>query len=237
VTWTSSQKSLSARVKKQKENNMKISKLQIAIIAAALAGAMSVKATVVDYVSAASGPPLIYVTDSGTLGSQFTVSSSVTVSEAGVWDYLSDGLVDSHEVGVWDSVGTLLDTATVAAGTVDPLMDGFRWAALATSLTLNPGQTYYVGAYYPTAPNNAPNASDYIAAGSQTVNPPFTYVGNAYNGDNGFDANGLRTAGGLQGFFGPDLAVPEPTTMIAGALLLLPFGASTIRILRKNRKA
>jgi hypothetical protein len=31
--------------------------------------------------------------------------------------------------------------------------------------------------------------------------------------------------------------VPEPTTMIAGALLLLPFGASTIRILRKNRTA
>jgi hypothetical protein len=33
------------------------------------------------------------------------------------------------------------------------------------------------------------------------------------------------------------LAVPEPTTMIAGALLLLPFGASTLRILRKNRTA
>lgn len=31
--------------------------------------------------------------------------------------------------------------------------------------------------------------------------------------------------------------VPEPTTMIAGALLLLPFGASTLRILRKNRVA
>jgi hypothetical protein len=31
--------------------------------------------------------------------------------------------------------------------------------------------------------------------------------------------------------------VPEPTTIIAGALLLLPFGASTLRILRKNRAA
>jgi hypothetical protein len=31
--------------------------------------------------------------------------------------------------------------------------------------------------------------------------------------------------------------VPEPTTIIAGALLLLPFGASTIRILRRNRTA
>jgi hypothetical protein len=31
--------------------------------------------------------------------------------------------------------------------------------------------------------------------------------------------------------------VPEPTTIIAGALLLLPFGASTIRFIRKNRAA
>jgi hypothetical protein len=34
-----------------------------------------------------------------------------------------------------------------------------------------------------------------------------------------------------------DQTVPEPTTMVAGALLLLPFGASTLRMLRKNRKA
>jgi type VI secretion system secreted protein VgrG len=31
--------------------------------------------------------------------------------------------------------------------------------------------------------------------------------------------------------------VPEPTTMIAGALLLLPFGASTLRRMRKTRTA
>ena len=31
--------------------------------------------------------------------------------------------------------------------------------------------------------------------------------------------------------------VPEPTTMRAGALLLLPFGLSTFRRMRKNRKA
>jgi len=32
-------------------------------------------------------------------------------------------------------------------------------------------------------------------------------------------------------------SVPEPTTMIAGALLLLPFGASTLRILRRRQTA
>ena len=30
-------------------------------------------------------------------------------------------------------------------------------------------------------------------------------------------------------------AVPEPTTVVAGALLLLPFGMSTLRILRKSK--
>lgn len=30
-------------------------------------------------------------------------------------------------------------------------------------------------------------------------------------------------------------AVPEPSTVVAGALLLLPFGISTLRILRKNK--
>jgi hypothetical protein len=44
--------------------------------------------------------------------------------------------------------------------------------------------------------------------------------------------------GGWFGLRTQDLTiVPEPTTMIAGALLLLPFGASTLRILRKNRAA
>lgn len=41
----------------------------------------------------------------------------------------------------------------------------------------------------------------------------------------------ILLASGLPQGFTP---VPEPTTMIAGALMLLPFGASTIRILRRK---
>jgi hypothetical protein len=33
------------------------------------------------------------------------------------------------------------------------------------------------------------------------------------------------------------MTVPEPTTILAGALLLLPFGWSTVRIMRRNRAA
>jgi hypothetical protein len=33
----------------------------------------------------------------------------------------------------------------------------------------------------------------------------------------------------------PSSVVPEPSTIIAGALLLLPFGVSTLRILRRKK--
>jgi len=45
--------------------------------------------------------------------------------------------------------------------------------------------------------------------------------------------------GGRVEFNGTDnvSAVPEPSTVISGVLMLLPFGASTLRILRRNRVA
>jgi hypothetical protein len=41
----------------------------------------------------------------------------------------------------------------------------------------------------------------------------------------------------VQSLIGPPSAVPEPSTIIAGALLLLPFGISSLRMLRKSRAA
>jgi len=55
---------------------------------------------------------------------------------------------------------------------------------------------------------------------------------------NGNGAYGVVALNLHDGIYQPQLAqVPEPTTMIAAALLLLPFGASTLRILRRNRVA
>jgi hypothetical protein len=57
------------------------------------------------------------------------------------------------------------------------------------------------------------------------------YIGDVNSGPLTFHT---LTGNGLSSYSGFS-AVPEPTTMIAGALLLLPFGASTLRVLRKNR--
>ena len=60
------------------------------------------------------------------------------------------------------------------------------------------------------------------------------YTGNILEGQG---ASAGPNTGQSQEFFYLGTPVPEPTTMVAGALLLLPFGASTLRFLRKNRAA
>ena len=66
-----------------------------------------------------------------------------------------------------------------------------------------------------------------------SVYNPFTSTGGYYDAANANLGNGAT----LTEVTLTLTAVPEPTTMIAGALLLLPLGASTLRILRKSRMA
>jgi hypothetical protein len=72
-----------------------------------------------------------------------------------------------------------------------------------------------------------------VAFGDMTVDWAGVEIGNWDNGDSIIPASA-----NIDSITVPGVApVPEPTTMIAGALLLLPFGASTLRILRKSRAA
>ena len=64
--------------------------------------------------------------------------------------------------------------------------------------------------------------------GTWQVMRAYAYVGDEGALSGSVDINSI-TVGAYE--------VPEPTTMIAGALLLLPFGASTIRKFRKTRTA
>ncbi len=47
---------------------------------------------------------------------------------------------------------------------------------------------------------------------------------------------GSDQIGSYSGSFAAATSVPEPSTMVTGALLLLPFGISTARILRKHKQ-
>src|SRR6476660_2232455 len=78
----------------------------------------------------------------GTVGGIFltTYSFYPQVNWLGYYDANGDGLANSHVVTLWDnSTLGIIATATVPAGTAAPLVNGYRWAQLSSTLTLNYG--------------------------------------------------------------------------------------------------
>ena len=71
------------------------------------------------------------------------------------------------------------------------------------------------------------NTYNNVAFGDLEVMRAYAYIGDWPGvGNVSVDINSITVS-----------TVPEPTTMLAGALLLLPFGASAVRILRRRQAA
>ena len=213
---------------KQKDN---VRKLQLAILAAALAGAMSASATMV-LVTNPGGEESRQ--SPGSEGFAFTtaaVLSNPVVTQLGIYDFGNMDLAEPHVVTLFDAGGeNVLASATIPASSFTPA-DHWQWVNTAP-VTLAPSTTYILVAYYG---ENNPDGFFFCSA---TLPAGFS-LDNAVSGEGLGPPEQVEGSTG-RGFFGPNLAfstVPEPTTMIAGALLLLPFGASALRILRKNRAA
>ncbi|MBP6815881.1 MAG: PEP-CTERM sorting domain-containing protein [Burkholderiaceae bacterium] len=82
-----------------------------------------------------------------TRGYGFTVTgSNLVAAQLGVWDEGGDGLAESHQVGLWNSTGTLLASVTVGSGTSAALVDGFRYVDI-VDVPLAVG-SYTVGAFF-----------------------------------------------------------------------------------------
>jgi hypothetical protein len=85
----------------------------------------------------------------GTVGGIFltTYSYYPQVNWLGYADPTGAPLVDSHVVSLWDnSSQTLIASATVPAGNAAPLLDGYRWVQLSSTVQLNYGSYYVIGA-------------------------------------------------------------------------------------------
>lgn len=85
----------------------------------------------------------------GTVGGIFltTYSFYPQVNWLGYYDQNGDGLANSHVVSLWDnSTQSIIASVTVPAGTAAPLIGGYRWAQLPSTVTLNYGSYYVVGA-------------------------------------------------------------------------------------------
>jgi len=78
-------------------------------------------------------------------GFQFTTNEQLTISALGYYDYAGDGFSAQHEVGIYDSAGALLISATLEAGTSDPLIGDFRYTPIPL-LTLAANQPYTIAA-------------------------------------------------------------------------------------------
>lgn len=105
---------------------------------------------------------------SWSLGWGFGVNSSVTISALG-YNYFNQSLNQSHQVGVYDSLGNLLaQTVVDNSSTAD---NGFLYTSLTSSLTLSSGNYYIVG----TTQGSGDKWT--YDVGSYTMSPDITYLG------------------------------------------------------------
>jgi hypothetical protein len=165
------------------------------------------------------------------LGMYFTPNYNITVNALGFYD--TPGVTAGEYVGIFNASGTLLTSVFVPqTGT---LQSGYIWQSI-TPVVLSAGQQYTVDAYTGYNP--------WSYGGVPIVNSAITYHDNDQTYHYTLDGLTFPTDTGghaPDAYYGPNfsiVAVPEPTTIVSGALaLLLPLVVSARRMLRKSRAA
>lgn len=153
-------------------------------------------------------------------GYQFTVGSApLSLLSLGVYDWSGSGLVNSHQVGLWDADGNLLSTTTITAG---PSTNGFCYSSV-TPVLLEAGQSYIMGATYVNLDVDKIGTSIRYDNIPPVYNPAIFYDVCRYgisDADLTFPVNSEFSY--VLGYFGPNaeiVVVPEPSTSL---LLSLP---------------
>jgi hypothetical protein len=166
----------------------------------------------------------------GTVGTEFKVNSTpVTINQLGVFDYGSDGLAESHAVGIWNG-DTLLASVTIRSDTAASLDKGFRWLPI-TPLTLSANTAYTLGAFYA-------GGADWFGSVA-TINTRFSLLSNRYLGGAPFDKP-TDILGTVQGWYGPNMAFnssvgPPPSPVPIPATIWL-LGAGLVGMLCLHRR-
>ena len=144
-----------------------------------------------------------------TAGWTFQVTAPITVTELGCVAsfFTQNPSAALVQVGVWASDGSLLASNSIAPGST--LLDQSRYQAVAP-LSLSPGQTYQIGAYYPDFFSF--DTAIPLYGGSVTPAPLILLLGSA-NGSGGFTSPSTEaeTAGGA--YLGPNFRFQSQPTL------------------------
>lgn len=169
------------------------------------------------------------MTGSYTFKQKFTVgSTAIAIDSLGFYDYLGNGLAESHLMGLFDNTGTLLVSTTMAAGSGNVLQNGFRWQGIATTV-FAAGSTFSLVSQSNLDPHN-------MMPGF-ALNPKVTSVEGGYVSGASFNPNAISTFKDniiwTGNFNIADSVVPEPTSL---ALMGLGIAALAFRP-KKAKKA
>lgn len=162
-----------------------------------------------------------------TLGWSFSISGTVNITDLGVFDSGGAALTEVHAVGIWDSTGTLLDSASVGAtagGTLETDALGQTWLDTSAPVTLGPG-TYTIGALWVDGADLAIFPGQ---LGSVTMGSGITFIQDQFIAG-GSLADPTGTSGETGAYFGPNFeytaATPEPSSVLLMATGLIALGA------------
>ena len=159
--------------------------------------------------------------NSTTLGWRFDVLSGIDVVALGYWDEGSDGLIESHPVGLWTDSGTLL-ASTVVDNTSSAIASSEvsgRWLFESIPLLfLSPGLYVVGGQINPSF--SFPH--DPVRAGTDTpITTPEVAFDVALSGTSstlGLNFPNNQQAPGFNSYFGPNFLIgepiPEPSTFV-----------------------
>lgn len=160
-----------------------------------------------------------------TLGWSFNVTATIHVTDLAVFDDHGAVLLDTHEVGIWDAAGNLVDFAIIPAGGGILEIDqggAQTWRDTPAPVFLAPG-TYTIGATWNSLLDPMIFPGTLAGQGLANFNGPgIMLIQNEFIAG-GF-AEPIFTTGDTQSYFGPNLeVVPEPSTLVmlgTGALAL-----------------
>ncbi len=81
----------------------------------------------------------------GVVGWRFDVNTAIILSDIGIFNGDLNGLTAAHQVGLWDSAGTLLTSGVAGPG--GSVLGSFTYTNVA-DVVLSPGERYTIGAVY-----------------------------------------------------------------------------------------